>query len=184
MLEGKNLRVVSQGEMKTKHEGFLLATTYKQLEESEKSITKQLRYLHSGQKRLDWASLQRYLANKYRRIHAQFNKFDDGSFGVIGRHPFDIWMAHRIPTESEEEPGTGTRSIVEELLCHTTQNVNSLNITDRRRLVEHWKAEMWEVGADQIFESVRYAENRQKLLSNIHGSSSSPDSGRYWSNHD
>jgi len=156
--------VVSQGEMRTKYEGYLLATTYKTLEESEKSITKQLRYLNSGQKRLDWTSLQRHLANKYPRIHAQFNKFDDDGFEVFGRHPFDIWMADKIPTESEEE----RHSTVEELLCHATQSVRSIDITDRCRLVEHWKAEMWEVGADRIFESVRNAENRRKLLSDIH----------------
>ena len=150
--------------MRTKYEGYLLATTYKTLEESEKSITKQLRYLNSGQKRLDWTSLQRHLANKYPRIHAQFNKFDDDGFEVFGRHPFDIWMADKIPTGSEEE----RHSTVEELLCHATQNVHSIDITDRCRLVEHWKAEMWEVGADRIFESVRNAENRRKLLSDIH----------------
>src|SRR2546430_1411631 len=72
ILEGKNLRLVSKEETKTKSEGYLLARTYKALEASEESISRQLGYLHSAQKRLGWDSIRRYLASNYPRIHAQF----------------------------------------------------------------------------------------------------------------
>jgi hypothetical protein len=53
MLEGKNLLIVSKNETRTKSERYLLTKTYEKLEKAEKSITKQLRSLHSAQKRPD-----------------------------------------------------------------------------------------------------------------------------------
>jgi len=45
-LEGKNLREVSEGESKTKHENYHLAMTYKALEDQDKAISKALRLIH------------------------------------------------------------------------------------------------------------------------------------------
>lgn len=166
MLEGKNLRVISKGETRTKHEGYLLATTYKELEESEHSITKQLRHLHSAQKRPEWASLQRHLARKYPRIHAQFKKVDEDGYEVAGRHPFDIWVSNKNPVKPEE-----VREVqlpLETLLRCAEMNVNSLNKIDRNLILEHWKAEIREDEADLIFESVQSAEVDRRFLTRIH----------------
>jgi len=166
VLEGKNLRVISKGETRTKHEGYLLATTYKELEESEHSIAQQLRHLHSAQKRPEWASLQRHLARKYPRIHAQFKKVDKDGYEVAGRHPLDIWMSNKNPVKPEEVPEV--QLSVETLLRYAEINVNSLNKIDRNLILEHWKAEIREDGADLIFESVQSAEVDRRFLSHIH----------------
>jgi hypothetical protein len=90
ILEGKNLRIVSKGETKTRSKGYLLAKTYKELEELEAEITNQLQHLHSAQKHPDWYSLRRHLAINYPYIHAQFNSVDADGFKSVRRSPFDI----------------------------------------------------------------------------------------------
>ena len=90
MLEGKNLRVVSKEESKTKSEGYQLAMTYKTLEEHEGIIKKTLGLLHKIQKKPDWTSLKRHLARRYPLIYRQFLRVDEEDFVTVGRDPFDI----------------------------------------------------------------------------------------------
>ncbi|KAH6671919.1 hypothetical protein B0J14DRAFT_655778 [Halenospora varia] len=96
ILEGKNLSAVSQGETKTGSERYLVAKTYTNLEEAEKSISKRLGFLHSTQRRPEWANLKRHLASSYPRIHAQFEfaRFDDDGFEAVRRDCFDLWILH------------------------------------------------------------------------------------------
>lgn len=75
-LEGKNLRVVSQGEAKTKSEGYLIAMTYKALEIQERLIRRLLGLMHGSQKRPNWANLKTYLDRRHPRIYSQFSQID------------------------------------------------------------------------------------------------------------
>jgi phage-related protein len=168
ILEGKNLAIVSQGEDKTGSERYLLATTYKSLEEAEKSISKQLRFLHSAQKRPEWANLKRHLAKGYPRIHAQFARVDDDGFEMVGRDPFDVWVSDKLPVESKESDDTDSSLSMRELLHLAAQNVRRVPLKDRHRLVEYWLQEMREDGTNEVFESVISAERLCKLQTDIH----------------
>jgi hypothetical protein len=166
ILEGKNLRIVSKGEAKTRSEGYLLAKTYKELEASEAEITKQLRHLHSAQKHPDWYSLRRHLAMDYPRIHAQFNRVDVDGYKSVGRSPFDIWANKKSDVAEPDE--TATQPAIKALLLTAMQDVHRLSWQDRRRLIEYWTEEICETGTDHVFESVKWAEGLRKELTNIH----------------
>ena len=98
ILEGKNLRVVSQGEPKTKSEGYLIAMTFKALEVQERLIRRALGLLHSTQKQPDWANLNVYLAQKHPYM---FPRVDDEGFETVGRDPFEIWSHNESKTSND-----------------------------------------------------------------------------------
>jgi hypothetical protein len=168
ILEGKNLSIVSQGETKTGSERYLVAKMYTGLEEAEKSISKRLRFLHSAQKRPEWANLKRHLANRYSRIHAQFARVDDDGFETVGRDPFDVWVTDRLPVEPKESDDTDSSLAIKELLHIAVQNVHRLSLQERHQLVEYWVQEMREDGTNEVFELVKSAEGLSKLLTDIH----------------
>jgi hypothetical protein len=161
ILEGKNLRVVSQGEPKTKSEGYLLAMTYKALEFQERLIRRALGLLHSTQKQPDWANLQTHLARKHPRIYSQFSRVDDEGYKTVGRDPFEIWSHDESKTSNDT-------STLQSLLDVATRNVHALSRLDRRRLVEFWAEEIREDTTDQLFELVKEAYNLHKQLDNMH----------------
>lgn len=70
LLEGKNLRVISQGESKTKSEGYHLAMTYKALGAQEQTIRKLSGRLHGLQKPRDWTDVKNHILYRYPRIHS------------------------------------------------------------------------------------------------------------------
>jgi hypothetical protein len=159
---------VSQGEDKTGSERYLLAKTYTSLEEAEKSISKQLRFLHSAQKRPEWSNLKRHLAKGYSNIYAQFARVDDDGFEMVGRDPFDVWVSYKLPVESKESDDTDSSLSMRELLHLAAQNVQRVPLRDRHRLVEYWLQEMREDGTNNVFESVISAERLCKLQADIH----------------
>ncbi|KAL8734448.1 MAG: hypothetical protein Q9181_003186 [Wetmoreana brouardii] len=144
VLEGKNLRVVSHGESKTKSEGWHLAVIYKALEEQEITIKKILATLHKIHKRPDWASLKHHLARSHRHIHAQFSRVDEDDFTTVGREPFDIWRTQNIPS------------------------VHSISSEYKKRLVEHWIREIRDNAIDDLFEAVKAADRLRQQLTDIH----------------
>jgi hypothetical protein len=138
------------------------------IEAAEKSISRELGYLHSAQKRPDWANVKRHLAKKYPRIHAQFARLDDDGFETVGRDPFEVWASDKSPAETKESDKTDSPSPIKEKLRIAEQNFRRISLRDRRRLVEHWMQEMREDGTDEVFESIKSAESLCKQLSNIH----------------
>ena len=163
ILEGKNLSIVSQGETKTRFERFLVAEAYTRLETAEKTISKRLGFLHSVQKRPDWANLERHLANRYPRIHAQFAMVDDDDgFETVGRDSFDLWVSKKYSSDSKEPEKTGSSLSTRELLQVAAQNVQCVSTQDRHRLVEYWVQEIREDGTNQVFEQVKSAEGFRK----------------------
>jgi hypothetical protein len=161
ILEGKNLRVVSQGEPKTKSERYLIAMTFQALEFQEKLIRRALGLLHSTQKQPDWANLNAHLARKHPRIYSQFSRVDDDGFEAVGRDPFEIWSHNESKTSNDT-------STLQSLLDVATRNVHALSRADRRRLVEFWAEEIREDITDQLFELGKEAHNLHKQLDNMH----------------
>jgi hypothetical protein len=137
ILEGKNLRVVSHDEPKTKSEGYLIAMTYKALEVQEQLIRRALGLLHSTQKQPDWANLNIHLARKHPRIYLQFSRVNGKGFEIVGRDPFEIWSYNKSKTLNDI-------SMLQNLLDIAIQNIYALSRLDRRRLIEFWAKEIRE----------------------------------------
>lgn len=170
LLEGKNLRVVSQGEARTRSEGYLLAKSYEKLDDVERLVTKVLGSLHATQKKPDWTNLKGHIQRKYPRIFSQFSRLDEDGFERVGKqHPFDVWCRGR-----KDEPREGNDILDERLDTHqelgrrATQDVHSLSAVERRRLVKHWVREVYEIKTDELFESVQSSQSAQEQLENIH----------------
>jgi hypothetical protein len=165
ILEGKNLRIVSQGREKTKSEGYLLATIYQKLEDQSSKITKALGRLHVAQQRPTWSNLKYHIQKNHRHLFAQFSRFDDEGFEAVGRDPFDVWIqTAKDDILDEKLPLDEKRN----LLGAARQNVNDLSPLDRSRLVGHWIKELREELTDDLYEMVKNANSLQKDLDNIH----------------
>jgi hypothetical protein len=156
ILEGKNLRIVSQGEAKTKSEGYLVAESYKQLEIDERRITTVLGSLYATQKGPAWANLKTHVQRKYPRIFSQFSRFDEDGFETMGKEPFEVWN-QGMKGKALEERNASDEIITtsQELIHNATRNVHGLSTHERRRLVELWVHEIHENKTEELFEFVK-----------------------------
>lgn len=169
MLEGKNLRVVSKEESKTKSEGYQLAMTYKTLEKQEGVIKKTLRLLHKIQKNPDWTSLKHHLARRYPLIYRQFLRDDEEGFTTVGREPFDAWMSERLPVAPEELQDVSLASgSTDEILNRAKKNAHAVLPDDRKRLLALWAEEIRVDAINDLFESVKAATKFQRQLTDVH----------------
>ena len=169
ILKGKNLRIVSQSESKTKSERYLLAKTYEALENQEKTIKKLLGSMHALQKRPEWTSLKSYLLNRYDSIYAQFSRDDDDGFTMVGKEPFDAWMDGTLPSREEQLGNTDSLSdSIEQVMLVATRNVYCISLHNRHRLVRFRAEEANKETVDEIFELVKDANNLHKELTNVH----------------
>ena len=166
ILEGKNLRVVSKGESKTKFEGYSVAMAIQAHEQHEKSIKKILGALHGSQKRRDWAGIKAYLSSTYPLIHRQFDRVDQDGFTTVGSEPFDNWARAKeeVPKQSD---GTSMKPI-EELLIQATRNVYSVSAHDRTRLVAYWLENFRDEKSNELFDEVKAADESQQQSINVY----------------
>jgi hypothetical protein len=167
LLEGKNLRIVAQGEVKTRGEGYLLATAYRALEDIEKTIQSHLGRIHGTgkQKRVPWANIEKYLAQKEPQIHAQFSRVDEDNFTLVGRDPFDIWGGEKSAATLEQldEPEP-----MSQILINARRDIQSLPMHQRHRLVKYWTQSIVEEATDELFESMKKAEALRQQITNVH----------------
>lgn len=164
ILEGKNLRVMSKGESKTKSENYAVAMTIKKQEKKERSIKSILSTLHGSQKRRDWADLKAHLSSVHPRIHRQFDQVDEAGFTLVGGSPFDNWAR---ATNEEQSDGVSTESI-DRLLAQATANVYSVSALNRRRLVTHWVESIRDERSNKLFDEVKAADKVQQQLSKLY----------------
>lgn len=169
LLEGKNLRVASKGENKTKSEGYLLAQAYQALEAHEQTIRKLLGRLHGSQKGKGWAGLKHYMLRTHPLIHSQFDRFDEDGFETVGRELFDIWVGEKLPASLKEpENARFPLESIKHLLAEATNNVNLIAVPNRQRLAEYWTEQIRNETTDELFEMVKAADDLHQQLSNIH----------------
>jgi hypothetical protein len=169
VLEGKNLRIVSQGESKTKSEGYLLAKTYRALEDLENSIRSTLGHLHGTQKRPNWANLKRHLMLRYRRIYTQFSRFDDDGFETVGAEPFDDWAKPKVLADLKQPDHAGSPlEATEQILAKANQDVKALSVHDRYQLLGYWVEEIRKERTEELVELIEDTYRHRQQLSNIH----------------
>lgn len=168
-LEGKNLRIVSQGETKTKSEGYLLGSTYSALELQEKLVRSTLGLLHGTQKRPSWYNLKNHLMFRHGAIFRQFSRFDEDGFEKVGPDPFDTWVKQTVPAHSQQAiHKSSSLRTMEQILESANADVHSIPLHERHRLVEHWAEEIRRGKTDELHELIRYANNLRQRLSNVH----------------
>ena len=170
LLEGHNLRNLAQTEGKSRHESWQVATAYQKLGELEAKSKRFLGRLHGKQKRVDWKYFERHIARNYSRIHAQFNMVDGDGFVVVGRHPFDIWVAGGVSDDPYvAQAGTTSTSLDSARIIQKAEtNVESLSYAERHMLLELWTQECQQDATEQFFEITKDAENTQRDLTNVH----------------
>jgi hypothetical protein len=170
ILEGKNLRIVSQGEAKTNSERYLVAKTYEGLDEKEQLITKVLGSLHAMQKKPNWASFKSHLQKNHLGIYSQFSRFDEDGFEIVGRDPFEVWIqgVNVKPFDKVSHAQDETMATYQDLVHAATQNVYHLSTLERCRLVKEWLQEIYESKTDQLFEDVKSTHGLHECLDSIH----------------
>ena len=164
MVEGKNLRVISKGESRTKFEGYSVAMAIQKQEVHEKSIRKILGVLHGSQKRRDWSNIKAYLQRNYPLIYRQFLRTDEEGFTSVGGEPFDRWTREKQP---EPFDGPSTEPI-ERILAQATANAYSVSAHDRERLVKYWVEDIRDIKSNELFDEVDAADQSQQQTTNVY----------------
>ncbi|KAI9752215.1 MAG: hypothetical protein M4579_005718 [Chaenotheca gracillima] len=162
-LEGKNLRVVSKGESKTKSEGYQLALIYKELERKAKQVRRHLDSLHRLSKKPDWENIKHYLARKHPLVSSQFSETDDEGFTRVGELPFHSWIRGERSVSTDRLETT-----IEQVLASARRDVFAVTLRDRQRLVEFWTKENFKEAADNLYEFVQEINNQHQQLTQIH----------------
>ncbi|KFX96758.1 hypothetical protein O988_05185 [Pseudogymnoascus sp. VKM F-3808] len=166
ILEGKNLRLVSHGEAKTKSESYLVAKSYERLENNGRLITLTIGLLHAIQKNPDWANLKTHLQQRYPDVFSQFSRFDDDGFKRVGKESFEIW--NKGAKDKALDEGSILDRTFQELILNASRDVHSLSTLERRRLVKFWVQEIRKSKTAELSELVKKSHSIQKQLKDIH----------------
>ncbi|KAI2478280.1 NFX1-type zinc finger-containing protein 1 [Pyrenophora tritici-repentis] len=169
MLEGYNLRDISKEETKTRTESYETAMAYKDLEECEKEATKLLGRLHAIYRKGEWSSLDRYLFQKYPKIHDQFQEVDSEGFRSVGPHPFERWKSGS--KADKKQAATANTINLANIIQKANMNVNSLNYHEKCALMKKWMNEVCFDIIASFSAVVDKATETQQRKSNIHDES-------------
>ena len=169
-LEGFNLRAVSQSFPKTKHEGFILGSTYKEREDQMHDMGKRLATLHKIRKGSSlWQVLQRFLERRYPTIYSQLTSTNADGFTTVEKDPLDAWL--RRGRKHPFEPGpndTADVKIAEDLVRKAEKDINSLSPSERRTLADHWTQEVQTHETERLFNEMDTAEELQNDINSVH----------------
>jgi hypothetical protein len=172
LLEGHNLRDVSQTETKTTIENFLLAVQYESLGEEINRIKGDLGSVHSVPGRENWPRFRHYLQRQYPQIHAQFRRIDGEGYEKGGRHPFEGWAAagqsFAVPLGTGEDKLTMVRELVDDLLLEKAEkDVYLLSPQEINKLVQKWNQEIHDYTLNDLFERVKRTGDHQQEIKKI-----------------
>ncbi|EFE33958.1 NF-X1 finger and helicase domain protein, putative [Trichophyton benhamiae CBS 112371] len=177
ILEGHNLRVVSNGERKTRNESFCAARTYEALRTKEPLIATSLGALHALRKEQNWGSLKANILHRLKghikqRYPLAFNEFSqvggDG-YKVAGKDPFDVWCEKAIPRELRARFSANEEANIVQILERVgTDDISNLPIPERELLINFWAREYCEIHRDQLFELVDECSKLHEQLDRIH----------------
>ncbi|KAM0136661.1 hypothetical protein ACHAP3_004408 [Botrytis cinerea] len=167
ILDGKNLRVVSQGETTTKPEGNTLRANHSALENEERYVEKLLRQLNGLGDFPNWRSLKDYIAQRHYKIYQQFDRFDEEGFEMVGEEPFDLWL--RYNTEMEERaPAFSETHTIDDLIEFANFNVHALYGNEKLILVRHLAEEARKEVTDYLFESITRTMQHNQAIQSVY----------------
>ncbi|KAK6850516.1 hypothetical protein PG987_000150 [Apiospora arundinis] len=166
-LDEHNLRSASAGATRTKHEGYLLGSTYSSLEEGMKMMGVSLAAFH--QLRKDSLSvLEHFLKRKHLRIYKHFFEKDAEGFLRVGKDPIGSWLGHAYKATSSPTPETLDEEEPQRLMRQAERDVGSISLTNRRRLVDVWLTQMKQDRIGLLHENILKTEEFRSTIHTVH----------------
>jgi superfamily I DNA and/or RNA helicase len=165
ILEGKNLRLISQNEGKTGSERHLVGSSHAHLEEQERIVNSKLKILRDLQK-TSWGSLNAHLRRRYPLIYSQFSRIDNEGFVRSGKlEPFDLWTAGKGENlEKLNEPLGSLYNI----LWTGNRNIYQLALADRIALLDHWVQEVHGNIMTETSDEIQKDNELRQLITDVH----------------
>ncbi|KAI4673398.1 uncharacterized protein J4E84_011123 [Alternaria hordeiaustralica] len=158
-----NLRTVGDSETKTKSENHMAAKCYQAQEDNAKEAGPIFAGLQGLRKNAHWHNLKGHILEEYPMIYSQFSRFDGEGYEVVGRHPFDMWIAGC----NTQHPAL-TPDMSRQLIEKATASVFSLSFDERSALIAYWIAEAQGNKVGELFQVVDSAAKTQHQLKNVH----------------
>ncbi|KAK8143852.1 hypothetical protein G3M48_006653 [Beauveria asiatica] len=168
VLEGHNLRAVTQSESKSRFERYSLAMSYHDLDAAAESIEKILGRAHGALRHIRWENMQKYLSRYHPHIAAQFAETDEDGFEIVGRHPFDIWASLKTDADVTQDHGGETEIDSDAVLRKASISVNSLSASERQHLMDFWSMDRYKHAVNDLVETIEGTSTEQRQVSNIH----------------
>jgi superfamily I DNA and/or RNA helicase len=165
ILEGKNLRLVSQTEGKTGSERHLVGSSHANLEKQERIVKSKLRILNCLEK-TSWESLNDHLCRRYPHIYSEFSRIDSEGFARVGKvEPFDLWTTGK--GENLEKLNEPLRSL-NGILWRGNRNIYELALADRIALLDHWVQEVHGNIIAETFDEIQKDDRLRQLIADVH----------------
>lgn len=169
-LEGHNLRTVSENTARTKHEGYLLGSTYSERKEELDRAGKRLGTLHKLRKGLPWTAITRFLQWQHLRIHSQLSKDETDGFRKVDKmDPFERWLRagngdHAVSSSQEN----ANPPSVDVLTARANENIDSLALSERHFLANHWAAMLQREQTENLFANIKQSEELYEYVNSVH----------------
>ena len=163
-LDGKNLRVVSKTEGKSRSERYSLSTSYESLEMFTETIKSKLGGLHKIG--ISWKILERYVYEKHPRIHRQFLRVDNEGFELASEvDPFNLW---RLGKHNSSVRGSQTVGSIRNIVQQAERDVHNLSMQDRQTLITHWVEGQAEATEESILDAQSGFNQTIRTMDMIH----------------
>ncbi|KAK7961772.1 P-loop containing nucleoside triphosphate hydrolase protein [Apiospora aurea] len=166
-IDGHNLRNVSAGALKTRHESYLLGSTYSSLEEGMKKMGGSLATLHQLRKG-SLSALEQFLQRKHRRIYSQFFEEDAQGFTRVGKDPIGSWLSSAPDTAFVPTPGTLSEEELQTTLRQANRDVDSISLRCRHQLVDSWLNELRQDRIELLHENIVETEALRATINTVH----------------
>lgn len=166
-LDEHNLRNVSAGISRTRHEGYILGNTYSSLEDELKTMGANLKTFHQLRKN-PLSALGHFLRRNHPRVYEQFFEEDAEGFKKVGKDPIGSWLgsAHYAASASAHE--TLDEGWAQVLLRHAEHNVDSIPSKDRRRLVDFWFSQLKQDRIELLHQNIVETESLRNQINTVH----------------
>lgn len=167
---GKNLRLVSREESKTRSESQKLGKAYADLDQERQSIRNALTDIHKMRKKPNWTSLQTHLRTRHRQVFSQFVAKDPDGYQRVGDDNFGVWLndLNHFQPGAETKIGDTRLATDEQLLDMATSDVFSVPVNQRSRLARLWAQAFFSERMDSIVESMQRYERLNQELTKVH----------------
>ncbi|EON97158.1 putative nfx1-type zinc finger-containing protein 1 protein [Phaeoacremonium minimum UCRPA7] len=167
-LQGHNLKVVSASYPKTKHEGYILGTTYTALEDKMKALGKRLGALHKFRKGSLWEVLDRFLQRRHPEIHHQLLGYDAEGFTTVGQDLFTAWMGRQKDPTPDVPAGISPEEYLDSLLMKAEADIYSLGPPERWMVADHWLQQAQAEHTERLLQDITDVEEIRDKLNTVH----------------
>jgi hypothetical protein len=172
-LEGKNLRIVTKSETKTRAESRILGETYSKLEYKADNINSNLRTASDIRMKSRLEALETFLKERYPVLRSQISLYDSEGYKTVGKNAMRVWLGTKADLRKERVDDTAQPVVqvpreAEDILHQARRDIYSLKYAERQQLKEHWEKEAHEFYDDNIFEGVKDAESLRAQITSVH----------------